>query len=656
MTTDTASAAATARPTAILVIDDDRDAVAQARQHLEASSARRFTVAGADLLADGLVQIQCEPFDAVVLAIALPDANGMDGVDRIREIAPTLPVFVWSDTGSDEAALDAIRAGAQDFLVKAPRLYPALPRIMGYAVERQQMLRQTQQLTDERKRAEVLFSKMLQVVSDAVVVTDRKGAIQLANLAMLRLLGVGLRDAIGKPIGQFLGGGTDISALDGMWLQAEVGDVPATASVTVDGPDGPIQARATSVSVEMQRKQRCFLSSFAMSLNAEADAELANALEEMQADVDVIAGRIQLVGLESVRARLGKDWDQFADKARQYARETIDRHLAPGDAFRETPKGDFLLVFKDPDENKAWNCAQLIALEVEQAILTAVVAQNDRFGLTDDEIDAIAGVSGNVAAATLSPDDAGSIDNLARAVEDRLRTATEQFKQNQRATLQQVERTGRPRFLAVYTAQRKRAPFALFQFDEQSQRMLERLKSSVEGGSEAERQLSVISLGRAIDLLLGTSERELPMLCVDLAVGLLQNPAERDRCLSICEVLDDRTRLRLALCLTDIGLNMPDARLQECVARIKPYCRLQMAEVNPRMIVARDPSQFGVSVIRVPYDQFKRAGARDGDGGRSLAIRTQRVGVRLLVTGIPSLAESNVLGRNGVDLMSLLQT
>jgi PAS domain S-box-containing protein len=82
---------------------------------------------------------------AVLLDLSLPDAQGLETVQRMRGLAPHLPIVVMSGISDREVALEALQNGAQDFLVKGRSDGESLARALRYAVERAEMLRQLEQ-------------------------------------------------------------------------------------------------------------------------------------------------------------------------------------------------------------------------------------------------------------------------------------------------------------------------------------------------------------------------------------------------------------------------------------------------------------------------------------------------------------------------------
>ncbi len=79
--------------------------------------------------------------DCAVIDLALPDASGLQALDRIHDIAPHIPIVVL--TGFDDGAtgVAALRRGAQDFMLKQHADGSAIARAIRFAIERKRQAR-----------------------------------------------------------------------------------------------------------------------------------------------------------------------------------------------------------------------------------------------------------------------------------------------------------------------------------------------------------------------------------------------------------------------------------------------------------------------------------------------------------------------------------
>jgi signal transduction histidine kinase/DNA-binding response OmpR family regulator len=77
-------------------------------------------------------------FQVILLDLTLPDSQGLASLNVLTQRAPSLPIVVLTNTNDDELALQAMRHGAQDYLVKRHINQDILERSLRYAIERKQ--------------------------------------------------------------------------------------------------------------------------------------------------------------------------------------------------------------------------------------------------------------------------------------------------------------------------------------------------------------------------------------------------------------------------------------------------------------------------------------------------------------------------------------
>jgi DNA-binding NtrC family response regulator len=136
------STAETASKGSVLVVDDDR---AMCEFLEEGLPTIGFTAETRTSARDALERLGTSDFDAVVTDLRMP---GVDGHELCREIAsryPDVAVIVLTAFGTYETAVEAIRAGAYDFLSKPVRL-DALSVALTRAIERRALRREVQRL------------------------------------------------------------------------------------------------------------------------------------------------------------------------------------------------------------------------------------------------------------------------------------------------------------------------------------------------------------------------------------------------------------------------------------------------------------------------------------------------------------------------------
>ncbi len=133
-----------------------------------------------------------EPFDVVLLDLSLPDSQGLDTVRRARDGAPHLPLVVLTGAGDEVLGMQALRLGAQEYLIKGQSDAPGLARAIHYAIERKRLEGEREALLAEqvelRRQAE-------QAAADA-----RRRADELDAVLNGMVLPVMIFDAAGRPV------------------------------------------------------------------------------------------------------------------------------------------------------------------------------------------------------------------------------------------------------------------------------------------------------------------------------------------------------------------------------------------------------------------------------------------------------------------------
>src|ERR1044071_1694505 len=75
-------------------------------------------------------------YDLVMLDVSLPDGAGLANISLLKSKAPKLPIIAAGDTDNETIAVEAVQAGAQDYLVKGQLTPGWLERSIRYAIER----------------------------------------------------------------------------------------------------------------------------------------------------------------------------------------------------------------------------------------------------------------------------------------------------------------------------------------------------------------------------------------------------------------------------------------------------------------------------------------------------------------------------------------
>jgi PAS domain S-box-containing protein len=181
----------------ILIIDDEPVDREIFKQYLDADRPGAFAYADADTGREGLRRLRDFKADCILLDLNLPDLDGLKMIRLLHEGREMLPcaVVMLTGTGNEEIAVEAMKLGAMDYMVKGPASAHALPRVVASAVQRfrfqdeiarqrialEQRNRELEairaELFDEKERYRILAENIPQLVWTA----DSDGCLHYAN-------------------------------------------------------------------------------------------------------------------------------------------------------------------------------------------------------------------------------------------------------------------------------------------------------------------------------------------------------------------------------------------------------------------------------------------------------------------------------------------
>jgi diguanylate cyclase (GGDEF)-like protein len=124
----------------VLLVEDNAGDADLLQEVLAEAHTAAFDVVRVEQLAQALSCLHQEHFDVVLLDLSLPDSQGLETFLRLHEGEPNVPILVVTGFQNDQLPTQAIRQGAQDYLVKGKVNGEALARSITYAIERQRLL------------------------------------------------------------------------------------------------------------------------------------------------------------------------------------------------------------------------------------------------------------------------------------------------------------------------------------------------------------------------------------------------------------------------------------------------------------------------------------------------------------------------------------
>jgi diguanylate cyclase (GGDEF)-like protein len=129
--------------------DDDGDARQVQRDCRKEFGAEKFILTRVNALDIAIVQLKASHFDVILLDLDLGDGRGLENLHSIKEQSPETPIVVLSGHDDTKTALDAVRAGAQEYIIKSCCNSRQLGLVILSSIERKSYERHLYQLANQ---------------------------------------------------------------------------------------------------------------------------------------------------------------------------------------------------------------------------------------------------------------------------------------------------------------------------------------------------------------------------------------------------------------------------------------------------------------------------------------------------------------------------
>src|SRR5947199_759643 len=129
----------------LLLIDDDPDLLSDRVRHVFPAPAHRVEIAQTG--AEGLERVAAACPDVILLDLRLPDQSGLDVLRQLRQIDARIPVFMVTVARSSDSAIEAMRHGAYDYLLK-PIDLQKLDHVINEALKVSRLMREPARIVE----------------------------------------------------------------------------------------------------------------------------------------------------------------------------------------------------------------------------------------------------------------------------------------------------------------------------------------------------------------------------------------------------------------------------------------------------------------------------------------------------------------------------
>ena len=170
----------------LLIVDDERESLDPVCELLQKCG---YMVDGYTSCDDALSALREERYDLLLTDLVMPDMDGITLLTKALEVDPYLVGIIITGRGSIETAVNAMKSGAFDFILK-PLDLEILKRSVSRAME-------VRRLREEEKKYRSIFENAI----GGIYQTTKEGRCITANRALARILGYGSPEELIASVG-----------------------------------------------------------------------------------------------------------------------------------------------------------------------------------------------------------------------------------------------------------------------------------------------------------------------------------------------------------------------------------------------------------------------------------------------------------------------
>src|ERR1700692_2437011 len=176
----------------VLLIEAEATDAARILDQLSSIAEQRFHVEWFTELASAIERLRSGGVGAVVLDLELPENEGIEAFEKLFQFAPHLPILILSGADTEEMAREAVRRGAQEYLIKN--------QSRGYRLRRTLCRMIDQHAADALLLENEVTNLPLDSIEEAVLRTDSRGNVTYLNRIAEGMTGWRREEVRGRPV------------------------------------------------------------------------------------------------------------------------------------------------------------------------------------------------------------------------------------------------------------------------------------------------------------------------------------------------------------------------------------------------------------------------------------------------------------------------
>lgn len=487
---------------------------------------------------------------------------------------------------------------------------------------------------------ERMLSAVIANIHLPLLMLTQDGNIILANPAAARFFDRAIDDIVGHNL-SLLFTSQDWPAVSALFQKGVTNGCEQRAGIRIrtgKGAVADVEARGQPMGEINGRTLRMLtFSSFDPPLPASRDGLTAMERTLLEGG-HVLAGRVQIIGLDDMRTGFGERWGHMRERALSIAEQTIRASLTPADQLQRMPDDSFVINFSNVTEEEAAQRAQSIADRVRARLLGSPAA--------DGQVE--------TAVTTVRPEDLadGPDSDLAEILVRKLTARRDESRRHVQTLLREAMKKASLDPRQIMRPEGFALPFQVAELSYPWRQQVAAAMSLLGDDTNAGFEADVVTLSVAVDWR--DLRRNKGTLVVPVRFENLMLPRLLDRYVDVVRNLPTELRQRIILHLVRTPPGIAGSRIGNMVQTLGPYCAGVALEL-PSMTHMLDPMGNKVGIVSLPFHLLDL-------GDQQMPARLQRLvrtchlrKMKVWIEDVPDDAQGMRLAGVGVDMVTLLR-
>jgi PAS domain S-box-containing protein len=183
-------------PITVLVVEDESAHIELIQRAFE-FNRQPVHLLTAHSLTSALLLIEKQIPAIIITDLLLPDGKGSDFLPLYKD---RIPIVVMTSHGNEQIAVEAIKAGALDYIVKSALVFNEMPRLVERTLREWEHIVARHQAEEQVRRSEAHLRAFIDAAAEGLLVIDEHGEMMLVNQQLEHIFGYSRDELLGQPL------------------------------------------------------------------------------------------------------------------------------------------------------------------------------------------------------------------------------------------------------------------------------------------------------------------------------------------------------------------------------------------------------------------------------------------------------------------------